>query len=92
MVDVVGVEFQVSVTPVQAHSSSTAKRSQLSETRARPAVPRRAHFNDSDVPFGDVGFNLDLIPEMFGDAGIAPAAYTDNVSRDSHCLNTTATI
>lgn len=90
-----GVEFQVTVTPVQApqfDGFGVAQTCYRETSVLALSVPGWAFFNDGDAPFCDVSFNLELISQVFGYAGIAPTADANKIElRDSHSLNATAT-
>jgi hypothetical protein len=63
------VEPEVAIVPVDSPESSGRR---LAHARDREpgvvadAVPRRADFQDVDVPLGGVGLDLGLVPELFG--------------------------
>ncbi|APT92642.1 hypothetical protein CPHO_06760 [Corynebacterium phocae] len=74
--NVVGMKFLVSVTPIQAPQSSFLGVAQPCDGRAGVvafAIPGWANFNDGDVAGSNIPLNLDFIPQVFRDTGVAPA-------------------
>jgi hypothetical protein len=74
---VVLVELEVAVAPVDRPETGRLREAQACNREPRvlaDAVPRGPDLHDVDVAVGDVGLNLDLIPQVLGHTLPSPEA------------------
>lgn len=72
------VELEVAVALVDRPESGGLHVAQPRDREAgvlADAVPRRSYFDDVDVPVGDVGLDLEFVPQVLGDTLACLSAY-----------------